>query len=89
MVEFKKSTRKDKKYMVKAPSGRWVHFGNKNYQHFFDKVPLKLYSHLDHKDTKRKAAYRARHKAIKLKDGTPAYKNKEQASYWSWHYLWT
>ena len=87
MPEFKKSTRKDKKYMVKV-GNKWVHFGNKNYQQYFDKVPLKLYSHLDHKDPERRANYRSRHKAIKLKDGTLAYKNKNSASYWSWLYLW-
>ena len=87
MPEFKKSTRKDKKYMVKV-GNKWVHFGNKNYQQYFDKVPLKLYSHLDHKDPERRSNYRSRHKAIKLKDGTLAYKNKNSASYWSWLYLW-
>ena len=42
----------------------------------------------DHGDKKRRASYRARHKAIKLKDGTLAYKNKNSASYWSMNYLW-
>ena len=87
MPEFKKSTRVNKKYMVKV-GNKWIHFGNKNYQQYFDKVPLKLYSHLDHKDPKRRANYRNRHKAIKLKDGSYAYKNKEQPAYWSMQYLW-
>ena len=87
MPVFEKSTRKDKKYMV-VYKGKKIHFGNKNYEQFFDKVPLKLYSHLDHGDKKRRASYRARHKAIKLKDGSLAYKNKEQPSYYSYNFLW-
>jgi hypothetical protein len=89
MPEFKKSTRAGKKYMVKTPSGKWIHFGASGYGQYFDKVPLKLYSHLNHGDKKRRENYRNRHMAIKLKDGTPAYKNKEQPAYWSWRYLWT
>ena len=92
MVEFKKSTRSDKKYMVKTPSGKWIHFGavvnGKPMEQFKDSTGLGIYSKYDHGDKKRRDAYRARHKAIKLKDGTPAYKNKEQAAYYSWKYLW-
>jgi len=88
MPEFKKSTKKNKKYMVKTPNNKLVHFGDTRYKHFKDRTPLKLYSHLDHNDKKRRDAYRKRHGAIKLKDGTPAYKNKEQSAYYSYYYLW-
>lgn len=91
MPEFKKSTRKDKKYMVKV-GDKWIHFGAVvnmvPMQQFKDSTGLGLYSKYDHGDKKRRDAYRARHKAIKLKDGTLAYKNKNSASYWSWRYLW-
>ena len=90
MPEFKKSTRKDKKYMVKV-SDKWIHFGaivnGKPMEQFKDSTGLGLYSKYDHGDKKRRNAYRARHKAIKLKDGTLAYKNKNSASYFSWKYL--
>lgn len=33
-VELYESTRKNKKYMVKSPDGKWVHFGQKGYQDF-------------------------------------------------------
>ncbi len=66
--------------MVKVDN-KWVHFGNINYQHYFDSTPLKLYTHLNHGDKKRREAYRKRHMAIKLKDGTFAYKNKNQPAY--------
>lgn len=41
-----------------------------------------------HKDEKRRDNYRARHKAIKTKSWTPAYKNKLQAAYWAYNDLW-
>ena len=91
MPEFKKSTRKNKKYMVKV-NNKWVHFGNLTppaNQHYKDTTGLGLYTHLNHGDKKRRDAYRKRHMAIKLKDGTYAYKNKEQPAYFSLKYLWT
>lgn len=92
MPEFMKSTRKDKKYMVRTPNGKLVHFGaivnGKPMEHYKDSTGLGLYSKYDHGDPKRRANYRNRHKAIKLKDGTPAYKNKESSSYYSFTYLW-
>lgn len=36
-----------------------------------------------HKDPKRRERFMKRHKAIKLKSGKPAYKDKFQAAYWS------
>jgi len=92
MPEFKKSTRKGKKYMVKV-GDKWIHFGalkpdGKGYQHYKDSTGLGLYSDLDHLDEARRKRYRERHSKILLKDGTPAYKNKEQPSYFSYNFLW-
>lgn len=88
MVQFKKSTRKNKKYAAKTPSGKWVHFGDTRYQQYRDITGLGLYSHLDHKDPKRRVAYRKRHGAIKLKSGKLAVLDPEQPSYYSWRWLW-
>ncbi len=90
---FAKSTRKGKKYSVITPSGKKIHFGalkpdGKGYFHYRDTTGLGLYSHLDHNDKERRKRYRDRHSKILLKDGTPAYKNKEQPSHYSWFYLW-
>lgn len=74
------STRKGKKKMVLARKGSYVklvHFGALGYSDF-----------TKHKDPKRRARYRKRHRAILLKSGKPAYKDKWQAAYWSWHDLW-
>lgn len=88
MPVFQKSKVKNKKYSVKSPSGRTINFGDTRYQHYKDATGLGLYSHLDHKDPERRKKYRERHSKILLKDGTPAYKNKEQAAYYSYYFLW-
>jgi hypothetical protein len=89
---FKKSTRKGKKYMVVSPNGKTIHFGAiKNgipMDQYKDSTGVGLYSKYDHNDEKRRDNYRARHSKIKIKDGSYAYKNKDQPSYWSWHFLW-
>jgi len=89
MVEFKKSTRKDKKYMVKVPSGKWIHFGQRTAQHFKDSTGLGLYSHLDHGDKERRKRYLARAKGIKNKQGKLTWKDKESSNYYSINFLWT
>lgn len=85
---FKKSNRKGKKYSVITPSGKTIHFGNKNYQQFRDSTGLGLYSHLDHNDTERRKRYLARAKGIKNKEGKLTWNDKESANYYSIIYLW-
>lgn len=59
---IRKSTRKNKKYMAVFSDGRpSVHFGDSRYQQWRDSTPLKAFTHLDHRDEKRRAAYYARH----------------------------
>jgi len=77
-----------KKYTAILPSGKKVHFGDRRYQHYKDNTPLKLYSKMDHGDSKRRKNYRARHSKVLLKDGTPAYKKKYTPAWFSWNYLW-
>jgi hypothetical protein len=88
MPEFKKSTRKNKKYMVKVDD-KWVHFGDTRYEQFFDKVPLKLYSHLNHNDKERQKRYLARAKGIVDKNGNLTWDDKKSSNYWSIRWLWT
>lgn len=45
----------DKKYRY------LLSFGDSRYGQFYDRTPLKLYSHLNHNDPKRRAKYYARH----------------------------
>lgn len=87
MPRFYESTRKHKKYMVKH-NNKWIHFGDKRYQHYQDATNLKLYSDMNHMDKDRRRSYRARASAIRDGDGNLTYKNKNSPNYWSYHYLW-
>ena len=58
-------------------AGKWIHFGALGYDDY-----------TTHHDPVRRAAYRKRHCAILLLNGLPAYKDKKQAAFWSWHLLW-
>ena len=75
------SKAKNKKYSVyvKSSSGnpKLIHFGDKRYQHFKDK--LGHYSNLDHGDQQRKKNYYSRHGKATSKDS---------AKYWSHKILW-
>lgn len=86
-IEFKISNNTNKKYMAKPiNSNKWVHFGAKGYDHYYDKIGM--YSSYNHTDKKRRQNYRNRHSKIYTKDGIPAYKKKYSPSWYSWHYLW-
>lgn len=83
--EYKKSTRKDKKLMT-VVNGKTIHFGNPKYEHYKDKTGI--WKNKDHNDKKRRDSYHSRHKAIKLKDGSLAYKNPKYAAYHAMKILW-
>lgn len=85
---FHKSNRKGKKYMVKSPSGKIIHFGSSKMQQFRDSTGLGLYSHLDHNDETRRKRYLARAKGIKNKKGELTWNDKNSANYYSVHFLW-
>ncbi len=76
-TDFGKSTRKNKRYFVNY-MGKIIHFGDPNGKTF-----------IDHKDINKRNAWRARHSKILLKSGKPAYLNKRQPAFWSYHLLWT
>lgn len=65
-----------------------LYFGQKGYQQYQDKTPLKAYQNLDHLDKKRRINYRKRHSKILKKDGTPAYQDPLSPSFYSWNFLW-
>ncbi len=70
------SKAKDKKYYV-VYNGYRINFGNKNFSDF-----------TFHGDNKRRMRYRNRHSKIKLKNGSLAYKDKRQPSYWAFNLIW-
>ncbi len=77
--------RKNKKYSVLKYNSKTkdydylLSFGSALHQHYEDKTPLKLWSHLNHHDKERRKRYYQRHG---LTD------DKESAKYWSNKYLW-
>lgn len=85
MVTFRLSKKPNKKYDV-FYNGKIISFGDKNYEHFHDK--LGYYSKLDHNDPERRRLYRARASKITDKKGNLTYLNKNSANYWAYHYLW-
>lgn len=65
-IEIAVSTRKDKKYMIKNPEGKWIHFGST------------MEDYTKHKDNKRLEAFRNRNNKWKDNDKySPSY-----LSYW-------
>jgi hypothetical protein len=86
-MNFKVSTRKNKKYMIEY-NNKWIHFGDKNYKHFFDSTDIKRYSNLDHNDKVRQKSYLARAKGIKDKQGNYTYLDKNSPNYYAVRYLW-
>jgi hypothetical protein len=71
------SNRKGKKFRVKTPSGKWIHFG-----------AIGMDDYTKHRDNKRKQSYIARHSGIKLTNGTFAVKNMDSPAFWSLNLLW-
>lgn len=77
--EFKRSTRKYKKYMVRV-GNEWIHFGDTRYEHYRDNTGLGIYSHLNHGDEKRRKNYKARHESTRHL--------KNSASWFADKFLW-
>jgi hypothetical protein len=81
LIKIVKATKFPKKYcaiLKNKNRTKKVCFGDRRYQHYHDKIGK--YRHLDHKDKKRRAAYRRRHKGEN--------KKKYSAGYFAWKYLW-
>ena len=75
-----KSTAKNKKYSVYVKDNsktKLIHFGDKRYKHFKDKIGE--YSHLDHNDKSKRKSYHSRFGPTN---------DKNTAKYWSHKILW-
>jgi len=81
---IQRSTKKDKKFMVRSPSGKLVHFAQKGYGdfHMWQLARGMKFA------LKKRSRYIKSHKAILLKDGTPAYKNPESPEFYSIRATW-
>lgn len=80
------------KYTAVLPSGKRVHFGHRQYQHYRDAVPRSMgggrYARLNHVDKARRRNYRARHAGVRTKSGRRAYTVRYSPSWFSYHFLW-
>ena len=88
---IKVSTRKNKKYMAILNTNRVIHFGDKRYQQYFDK--LKKYSKKNHLDKSRRRNYFLRHSGVPtkskaLKKEFTKSNGKYNAKILSHEYLW-
>ncbi len=75
---LKYSNAKDKRFSIISPNGKLINFGLRN---------PKIGTFIDHGNTTIRKNWQARHKKI-MKDGKPAYLNKESPEYYSWNLLW-
>ena len=65
-MDIQKSSRKNKKYMAIVDDKK-IHFGDNRFQHYKDRTSLKLYSHLDHNNKKKRMNYFKRHSGVSTK----------------------
>ena len=84
-VRNEKSRTKNKKYdgiirNKNTKKEKRVPYGDIRYQHYRDTTKLKLYSHLDHNDPKRRKNYKNRHEKTRH--------NKFSSSWFAYKYLW-
>ena len=73
------STRENKRFKITRPDGKIIHFGVWPYSRHG--------TFIDHNDPDIRKAWRARHSKI-MKNGKPAYKNKDSPEFYSWNLLW-
>jgi hypothetical protein len=84
-IKFTRSPRKNKKYratLEHKKTGKAVHidFGDSRYEQYKDTTGLRLFSHNDHLDKKRRTSYRARFSGLPRTQYSP--------HYFSWKFLW-
>jgi len=84
--DYKISTNKNKKLMTTV-NGQVIHFGQKGYQHYFDKTKL-LDKKLNHMDKKRQESYLSRSKGIKDKNNNFTYNDPTSPNYHARKILW-
>lgn len=66
-IKLRVSTRKNKKYMIEDPDGKWIHFGQMGYEDY-----------TKHKDKDRRKSFRSRNRAWRY---APIY-TPRNLSYW-------
>jgi hypothetical protein len=82
---YEKSTRKDKKLMVRV-KGKLIHFGFTGMEHFKDKTGI--WKSLDHGDKKRRKNFLTRSAGIRGKDGKLTKDDPLSPNYHARRVLW-
>lgn len=83
MKKVERSSYAPKKFMSRSPSGKLIHYGAKGYGDY------DLWKRVDPKlAEKKRRRYVTSHKAILLKNGTPAWKNPETAEFYAQRGTW-
>src|SRR5210317_323026 len=83
MAKVERSSYPVKKFMAKSPKGQTIYFGQAGYGDY------DLWSRVDPEYAEKKRyRYTTSHKAILLKDGTPAWKSPETAEFYASRALW-
>lgn len=85
-LKYELSEKPNKKLKVFYNS-KWIHFGDKRYDNYYDKTKL-LEGKYDHLDEDRRRRYLSRATKIKDKNGELTYKNKNSPNYYSINLLW-
>ncbi len=83
---YELSNKADKKLQVYV-GHKWVHFGQKGYQHYFDKTKL-LPKSWNHKDSLRRQQYLARSTRIRNGMGQLTASDPHSANYHAIRVLW-
>ena len=78
--DYQLSQRKNKKLKVFV-NGKWLHFGDKRYDHYYDKTGL-LPKSMNHKDEKR------RHNYLQRAAGLGGVNDPNSANYHAMRILW-
>ena len=83
-MKIVRSTKREKKFMARSPSGKLIHFAQKGYGDFELWIRTRGLKFA----LKKRLRYIKSHKAILLKDGSPAWKNPESPEFYSIRSTW-
>ncbi len=87
---YEKSTRKDKKLMVRIEKDgkeKLIHFGNPKFEHYYDKT--RIWKELDHNNKDRRQNYLLRSAGIKNKEGNLTKDDEFSPNWHSRRILWS
>jgi hypothetical protein len=84
--EYFVSEKANKKLKVKV-NNKWIHFGDSDYQHFFDKTGL-LDKKMNHLDDNRRQSYLKRASKILDKNGNKTMYDENSPNYYAIKILW-